>query len=270
MSLPLHRIVNSRSVGQNQNMILPFPQLNSLNNPSIVLKENVLYLDASKNGSYPESGSTWYDISGRNNHAQLVGSVNFNNNSMEISESFSLTNASSNYIRLDSSYNDLRITGNKLTIECWLKVDTPGIVTYPSIVSHRVSYNSGESYSLLRNEKTLNGEYVFSLNTSVTGSILHDFSVVPSFGNWDYIAVTYDGSKVRSFKDGVEVGVPTTVSGNIIDKNVNTYIGAMYAQNALHAAFYKHMNIGVVRISKEALSVSDIVTNYNIEKQIYS
>lgn len=48
-------------------------------NTSIVRNGLVVYLDAANPKSYPGSGSTWYDLSGKNNHATLYNSPAFNN-----------------------------------------------------------------------------------------------------------------------------------------------------------------------------------------------
>jgi hypothetical protein len=43
-----------------------------------ILKNVVLYLDASEKKSYPESGNIWYDLSGYGNHFQCQGHVEWN------------------------------------------------------------------------------------------------------------------------------------------------------------------------------------------------
>lgn len=48
--------------------------------PSIVTDGLVLYLDAGNRRSYPGNGNTWFDLSGNNNHASLVGPTFINNN----------------------------------------------------------------------------------------------------------------------------------------------------------------------------------------------
>jgi len=42
--------------------------------PSIATNGLVLYLDAANEKSYPGSGTTWNDLSGRENHHTLTGS----------------------------------------------------------------------------------------------------------------------------------------------------------------------------------------------------
>lgn len=47
-------------------------------NPKIVTDGLIVCLDAANSKSYPGSGTTWYDISGKNNHFTLSGSYQFN------------------------------------------------------------------------------------------------------------------------------------------------------------------------------------------------
>jgi len=55
------------------------------NGPSIVRDGLVLHLDAADRNSYPRSGTTWYDLSGNNNHFTLVSSVFDNTNKGSLS-----------------------------------------------------------------------------------------------------------------------------------------------------------------------------------------
>lgn len=47
--------------------------------PRIVIDGLILLLDAANPKSYPGSGTTWFDISGRDNHFSLVGSLTHSN-----------------------------------------------------------------------------------------------------------------------------------------------------------------------------------------------
>jgi hypothetical protein len=51
-------------------------------NPKIVTNGLVLALDAANRKSYPGSGTTWFDLSGKNNHATLYNAPTYSNNRM--------------------------------------------------------------------------------------------------------------------------------------------------------------------------------------------
>jgi hypothetical protein len=46
--------------------------------PNIVSNGLVLHLDAGNSTSYPGSGTTWFDLSGRGNNGTLVNGVGYN------------------------------------------------------------------------------------------------------------------------------------------------------------------------------------------------
>jgi hypothetical protein len=50
--------------------------------PRIDADGMVLYLDASQASSYPQTGSTWYDISGNNDNGSLLNGITYNNNAL--------------------------------------------------------------------------------------------------------------------------------------------------------------------------------------------
>jgi len=54
----------------------------SLGGPNIVTNGLVLALDAANTKSYPGSGTTWFDVSGNNNHITLTNGPTFSNNSI--------------------------------------------------------------------------------------------------------------------------------------------------------------------------------------------
>lgn len=78
--------------------------------PKIVTSGLILALDASDINSYPGSGTRWNDLSGRNAHANISGSVSFVSNNLQSYFNFP-TAASTNYIgsTLTQSYFDLTI-----------------------------------------------------------------------------------------------------------------------------------------------------------------
>ena len=67
--------------------------------PKIVTNGLVCYLDASNLKSYSRSGTTWYDLSGNQNHASIIGSPSFLQNNLGY---FSL-NGSGQYFNVNNS-----------------------------------------------------------------------------------------------------------------------------------------------------------------------
>jgi hypothetical protein len=69
----------------------------------------VLALDAASKSSYPGTGTTWTDLSGRNAHGTIVGSVAFVNSGAQSYFNFATAN-DSNYISSTVSQNYLDFT----------------------------------------------------------------------------------------------------------------------------------------------------------------
>lgn len=84
--------------------------------PSISMDDLALCLDAGNPKSYPGSGSTWYDLSGRDNHLTLYNSPVYNQaNRGEIR--FSNSN---DYARINNS-SSAALMGNNATIDLWFR-----------------------------------------------------------------------------------------------------------------------------------------------------
>ena len=94
--------------------------------PPIVTDGLLFNLDAGNPASYPGTGSTWYDLSGLNNHATLVNSPTFNNSGTL--SNFSSTNFSSYAEVLDVP---TRINSPNFTCESvfyFTNIDTAGML----------------------------------------------------------------------------------------------------------------------------------------------
>ena len=92
------------------------------NGPRIITNGLVLYLDAGNSKSYPGSGSTWTDLSGRNNNATMYGSVPLETDVVRCWNFATATGASSTSSSLGFSFatNMVPTTGN-FTFSFWVK-----------------------------------------------------------------------------------------------------------------------------------------------------
>ena len=73
----------------------------------------VLYLDAGNIKSYPGSGTSWTDISGRGNTGTLVNSPTFTGNSFNF-------NGTNQYVSINRPQT-ITNTGSS-TIQCWVNI----------------------------------------------------------------------------------------------------------------------------------------------------
>ena len=102
--------------------------------PKIVTNGLVLCLDAADKKSYPGTGTTWFDRSGRGNHGTLVNSPTFNStNGGSIIFNGNLTYGSVSCSQFQSG-------NNPFTIECWVKWFGDGVNTFNCIFADGIKF----------------------------------------------------------------------------------------------------------------------------------
>ncbi|MFN7138985.1 MAG: LamG-like jellyroll fold domain-containing protein [Limisphaerales bacterium] len=92
-----------------------------------------------------------------------------------------------------------------------------------------------------------------------TGGVNVSSSINVKYGEWVHVAGVYDGTMIRIFVNGVEMGTAAQ-SGNIISYNEPLYIGA----HGLPGEFAKGA-IDEVRIYSQALSASQVRALYTLD-----
>jgi hypothetical protein len=199
------------------------------------------------------SGTVAGDISGLGNDGTLTNGAEFEANSGDGSPYSVRFDGLNDYIDLGS----VDVNGSGLTLATWFNADSyPG----PSKDPRLISKASG----------TRANEHVFMLSTVGSGSAVRlrarvriggqTTTLIASSGDlltgvWHHAAVTYDGSFLRLYLDGVEVG-STPLSGEVdVDASIPVAIGAQPA-GAGNRFFDGLMDD--VRIVQRALSSSEI------------
>src|SRR5262249_46366773 len=99
-----------------------------------------------------------------------------------------------------------------VTVEAWVKGSNPGIPGY--LVGKGADGTTAASYALYTGGAGGPGlPFYGTTTTDVPISPSADGSIWDN--NWHHVAGTYDGSHVRLYVDGVEVGTPTAATGPI-------------------------------------------------------
>ena len=111
------------------------------------------------------------------------------------------------------------VTGNKLTLSGWYKADIFG--EDPRVISKAASWASGDTYWLI-GVNDAPDRLRFRLNTGSEVTIDQGVAVT---GIWTHIAATYDGARMRLYKDGTEIG-NSAHTGNIRTGAAAVWIGA--------------------------------------------
>ncbi len=210
------------------------------------------------------SGSVAYDVTENNNDGTL------NNFVFDSSSGWTSGNAAANtggalkFDGVDDSVDagdgaSVDITGTNISIGLWVKVisftTTPG--DYDSLVSKMNSGASSWQYSILINyDGTI---YSTFADLSIPTTNLW----AASLNTWQYIVLTYDGSWLKAYKDGVKI-IDVARTGSLTSSNRDLVIGNALAGGSRGA----NAVIDDVRIYNHALSADEIRYLYNRKQPI--
>ena len=217
---------------------------------NIVKRGLVLHLDASINDSYPQSGTTWYDISGNNNNVTLINGP-----------TFSSTNGG--IITFDgvNDYGAVTLTDASLdggnTIEIFVKRPTtpPSWRTYINIkpLSTNVPF-----YEF----RTTDANLITVLDYYNPGNVTDYYTTSYTIDTTNYwhLVGTYDGATTTTFYvNGNLVGTATTPAF-ALGTSPRISLGLEYSE-------YRPANIilPICRIYNRALTINEIKQNFLIQ-----
>jgi hypothetical protein len=210
----------------------------------------LLFLDAGNTSSYSGSGTTWYDLSGNNNHGTLRAN---NSGSLPVFQNGSFTfNGSSSYVSIVSSVIP---NSGSFTVSAWAKM--PGGRFTEMINTRDASTLKGflltSTGSDIRAQINNPGvhQFVFSGNNS---QIQND--------RWHLITITVDASAniMKAYVDNNFISSNNFSAGSLTGQG-NFVIGWDYAWGG--GAEYFLGNVATVSVYNYALSSSDVTTNFN-------
>jgi hypothetical protein len=217
---------------------------------NIVTSGLVLSLDAANSTSYPGSGTTWFDVSGNNNHLTFSGTPNIAHGEFNTGGT---VYAYRNFIPVNSATNGY-------TMEVFFKINSSLSVTWQNIIQNGVGdpnrnmvwYNGG----------TNTFEALFHTPSSynkISDSVLLNF--------WYYLQIAYNPSGGgsngrRAWINGVEKTVTNTGIGNA---NVTAGNFTVSSDSSL-GSNKSDVTYSTVRYYNRVLSELEIQQNYNSQK----
>jgi len=213
--------------------------------PEVVESGLVLALDAANSKSYPGSGTTWTDMSGRGNNGTLVNGVGYNGSNLG-SLSFDGTN---DYCSLTS--NIFRTTLPNFTISTWYNNSTDGI-----LLGNHFHGSTWESVWFSNTLFMVNGA---NNNTTNRQQLLYTVTADNTWSN--LVAVNNSTSGfMKVFLNGVEYA---SKSATVVPWNSNI-IPTIGAQRQNTGAIVGPItgNISQVSIYNRALTAQEIQQNY--------
>ena len=216
--------------------------------PKIVTDGLVLCLDAADRNSYPLSGNTWYDLSGRNNHA-TASSVSYNSSLRSFFTGFS--GATSKFAIPSADLKHAEVTVEILMNTVSLRDGWIFCLQGSSSGDYSKGY-------LLRMDSP-SYDILWSPPAFITAS-----SQI-SINSWQYIVATSSSSSKNIYVNG---DIKQTASGGTLDyTGVRDYAYIMAFDGSGTLASHAYFNL--IRVYSRALSNSEIRQNFEATKGRY-
>jgi hypothetical protein len=213
-------------------------------NPSSIVSNGLkLNLDASNPGSYAGAGTTWYDLSGNNNHATLNNSPTYDAASASI-----VTNGTNQYI----SVPQISTSITNVTMQAWVYVNLntkgPFIKNGTAGGGYAIGIGNAAYDQVGSNVNMLVYGSPGWINTGV------------SYGTagWKLVTMTMDGSSTaRAYVNGTLIGTYTTTPNA-------SFTGALnFGANIGDQNVYYNGKFAAAYFYDRALSLAEIQQNYN-------
>jgi hypothetical protein len=226
--------------------------------PSIVTDQLILNLDAGDPSSYPGSGTTWYDLTVNNNDGVLTNGVTYDS---VVGDGSMIFDGVNDYVNLGTSVGKLV----QFTISVWLKPDNwnnCGIVFSSNTGGGQGSTHWGLWGRVSGNMEIYvsNGSSYQSANTSLPWSS----SDIPN-SSFTNIVITVDGSNIRIFKNSIQIGsdIAQTISQS------GTAYDLCVGKNPADSGYFYDGYISDVLVYSKALTPSEVLQNFNVQKNRY-
>lgn len=212
----------------------------------------VMYLDAGISASYPGSGTTWSDISGNGNTATMLNGLSYSSNDQGVM----VFDGVDDYANIP--YNSSLAPTTAITMEAFCYVENSGkalttVMCYPFDTTHISPYFE---WTIFLHEA--NKELLTRIN-GVTSRVTTNWA----YNTWYHFAITWTGSTVKFYQNGVQIGGDFANAQNTIvyERNLPVLIG----RNASGTEQFKG-RIGSLRLYNRVLSASELATNFNLSK----
>jgi hypothetical protein len=210
-------------------------------NPRTVTDGLVLALDAANIRSYPGSGTTWTDLSGRGNNGTLTNGPTYN----------SANGGSIAFDGVDDKVtfpNNTISTSSGMTVEVWFK--TSSGTKYQDI------FDLDDAYGVwIVTNFSASGKINTSFNTISAGYMTADYVA----NNWYQVVLSGSGTSNFMYLNGVQVATASqTVASSI---NLNT--ARMGNVDGDRASEYLVGNVSCLKLYNRALSAAEVQQNFN-------
>lgn len=214
--------------------------------PHIVTDGLVLYLDATNSKSYLSGATTWNDLSGKENNSSLNSTAPYVKGGIYFDGTTSYG---------EISQNTNHISSNPMTIDIWLyPTYFPGsggiiLMDRPTYIdSYGIQYFTLDSYGVIAIRGTSS-----TMATSISRLALN---------RWNNLVTVCNGTNVNMYFDGIS----STITGQIETITESSYNMNITRYPTSPGNYNFYGSIDSIKIYNRALSVKEILQNYNAIK----
>jgi hypothetical protein len=219
--------------------------------PSIVTNGLVLCLDAGNTKSYPGSGTTWTDLSGRGNNGTLTGGPTYSS-----SNGGSIVfDGTDDYVNVSNS-SSLQLT-DSMTISCWFMPSNyasarQGLVGRNGLNEYTITLEQGGSASFYFASVGQPGDYF-------NGASFRPFGQENNVFQQLTIVRDYNTNIVYFYKNGVQVSTGSqSLSGTAKPTATSNPMTIGYGNGG-----YYNGRVASIKLYNRALTASEIQQNFN-------
>jgi YD repeat-containing protein len=170
------------------------------------------------------------------------------------------TNKATDFVRSSSGRatvaDNTLLDPTNITLEAWVRVDsTPAFGSSYTILSKTNSSGNDFGYSLAYQRQGFNTQLEFAVSTGTTTT--YSVNQTLTVGTTYYVVATYDGTRMRLYLNGTQLGTGQAKTGNIRNSAQAAWIGSFNTSDNWDGV------IDEPAIYSTALSQTTITAHYN-------
>jgi len=212
--------------------------------PSTITSGLVLCLDAANTKSYPGSGTTWTDLSGRGNNGELTNSPTYNSSNFGYFQF-----VTDDFARIP---NNTALDTQTPTVEVWVKTNA---TTQNGFWFEKGTVNT--QYSLFQEGSVIQ----WRMNIGGITNLSTTTATYMNTTNWYQVVGTYTSGSRRLYINGTLVNSDSQ-TGTIATDSGGMSIG-VYGGYSGGRGYYYNGNLAICRVYNRALTASEIQQNFN-------
>jgi hypothetical protein len=232
--------------------------MSGIGGPNIIEDGLVLYLDAGNRKSYPGSGTTWFDKSGRGNNGTLINGPTFNTANL----GSVVFDGVDDYVK-STAVNGTGIMnptlyGEVISVNIWAQSTSTRGSQY--VITTGAYTGTVTGFTFVVNDGGISGTDFIGIRTST--KVYNYSSNFVSLNEWVNACFTTDGTNMYIYKNGILIGTILGGSNNGVSNNAGLQISG--PNNT--SGFLFVGRIPITQIYNRALSAQEVLQNYNATK----